>query len=137
MRVISIFWWPGRAAMASSRMPRLMAWVARVWRSRCGWGPATSRLRRPDVAEVRGGPGAGQPDEVGVQGHVPVVAELAERDPQPVPGADLHDRVRVQAGQLPGPHAGAGQQLGHEPVTRAGAGPGRGHRPGRAAVAGE
>jgi hypothetical protein len=51
-------------------------------------------LAGSDVVEVRGGPGAEQPDEVGVQGHVPVVAELAERDPQPVPGADLHDRVR-------------------------------------------
>ena len=91
-------------------------------------------LVRADVVEVRGGPGAEQPDEVGVQGHVPVVAELAERDPQPVPGADLHDRVRVQARQLPGPHAGAGQQFDDEPVTRVGAGPGRGHQPGRVAV---
>jgi len=39
--------------MASSRMPRLMAWVARVWRSRCGWtpgtpaAPATRRTIRP------------------------------------------------------------------------------------------
>src|SRR5690348_11348767 len=41
MRVISIFWWPSRAAMASSRMPRLMAWVASVWRSRWGCTPGT------------------------------------------------------------------------------------------------
>ena len=136
-----------------------MAWVARVCRSRWGVHPGDAGragdaaddpgdevpvqraavvgdqpLVRADVVEVRGGPGAEQPDEVGVQGHVPVVAELAQRDPQPVPGADLHDRVRVQVRQLPGPHAGAGQQLDDEPVTRVGAGPGRGHQPGRVAV---
>src|SRR2546421_12974015 len=112
MRVISIFWWPSRAAMASSSMPRLMAWVGgqgvgepvRVdARDAGGTGDAADDppdevpvqraavvgdqpLVRADVVEVRGGPGAEQPDEVGVQGHVPVVAELAERDPQPVPG---------------------------------------------------
>src|SRR5262249_46011850 len=100
MRVISIFWWPSGAAMASSRMPRLMAWVARVWRSRCGWtpgtpaAPATRRtvppdevavqhaavvgdqpLVRADVLEVRGGPGGEQPDELRVQRHVAVVTE--------------------------------------------------------------
>ena len=95
---------------------------------------ATSRLCRADVGEVGRGPGGEQLDQVGVQGHVPVVAKLAERDPQPVPGADLHDRVGVQAGQLPGPHPGAGQQFDHEPVTGIGAGPGRGHEPGRVAV---
>ena len=91
-------------------------------------------LARADVVEVRGGPGGEQPDEVGVQGHVPVVAELAERDPQPVPGADLHDRVGVQVRQLPGPHPGAGQQLDDEPVAGVSAGPGRGHQPGRVTV---
>jgi len=51
-----------------------------------------------DVLQVRAGPRGQQCDQVGVQGHVPVVAELAERDPQPVPVPDLHDRVRVQVG---------------------------------------
>jgi hypothetical protein len=73
-------------------------------------------LVRADVLQVAGGPGGGQRDQVRVQRHVPVVAQLAGRDPQPVPRAGLHDRVRVQAGQLPGPHTGAGQQPGNEPV---------------------
>src|SRR6185312_5166463 len=83
-----------------------------------------------DVLEVGGGPGGEQLDELGVQRDVTAVAELAQRDAQPVPGADLDDRVGVQAGQLAGPHAGAGQQLDHEPVAGVGAGPGGGHQPG-------
>jgi hypothetical protein len=51
-----------------------------------------------DVLEVGGGPGGEQLDELGVQGDVAVVAELAQRDAQPVPGADEHDRVGLQAG---------------------------------------
>jgi hypothetical protein len=51
-----------------------------------------------DVLQVRAGPRGQQCDQVGVQGNLPVVAELAERDPQPVPVPDLHDRVRVQVG---------------------------------------
>ena len=39
-----------------------------------------------------------------------------------------------RSAELPGPHAGAGQQFDDEPVTRVGAGPGRGHQPGRVAV---
>ena len=50
------------------------------------------------------------------------------------PGADPHDRVGLEVGQLAGPHAGAGQQLDHEPVARVGAGPGGSHQPGRVAV---
>jgi hypothetical protein len=90
-----------------------------------------------DVLEVGGGPGGEQLDQLGVQWHVAVVAELAQRDPQPVPGADLDDRVGGQAGQFAGPHAGAGQQPGDQPVAGVGAGPGGGHQPGRVAVAGE
>ena len=148
--------------MASSRMPRLMAWVASVWRSRCGCTPgtpaarptretirpimcrssgprwsATSRLCAADVLQVGRGPGGEQLCELGVQRDVAVVAELAQRDPQPVPGADLDDRVGVEVGQLAGPHAGAGQQLDDEPVAGVGAGPGGGHQPGGVAVAGE
>ena len=69
-----------------------------------------------------------------MQGHVPVVAELAQRDAQPVPGADPHHRVGVEVSQLPGPHPGAGQQLYHQPVARVGAGPGGGHELGGVAV---
>jgi hypothetical protein len=83
-----------------------------------------------DVLEVGGGPGGEQLHQVGVQGHVPVIAELAQRDAQPVPGADPHHRVGVETGQLAGPHPGAGEQLDHEPVARVGAGPGGGHQPG-------
>ena len=95
-------------------MPRLIAWVARVCRSRCGGGE--------------------QAHQFGVQRHIAVFADLAQRNAQPVPGADPHHRVGVQVGQLPGPHPGAGQQFDHEPVTRVGAGPGGGHQPGGVAV---
>ena len=72
--------------MASSRMPRLMAWVASVCRSWWGWTPetpaarptrrtirpmtcrssgprwsATRRLLAADVLDVGGGPGGEQP----------------------------------------------------------------------------
>src|SRR5258707_909154 len=77
-----------------------------------------------DVLEVGRGPGGEQLDELGVQRDVAVIAELAQRDPQPVPGADEHDRVGVQAGQLAGPHARPGQQFDDEPVAGIGAGPG-------------
>jgi hypothetical protein len=145
--------------MASSRMPRLMAWVASVCRSpvRVHSGDACrsadpgddaadevaveraavvgdQALAVADVLEVGRGPGGEQLHQVGVQRHVAVVAELAERDPQPVPGADLDDRVGVEAGQLSGPHAGPGQQLDHQPVAGIGTGPGSGHQPGGVAV---
>jgi hypothetical protein len=90
-----------------------------------------------DVLQVGRGPGGEQVCELGVQRDVAVVAELAQRDPQPVPGADLDDRVGLQPGELAGPHAGAGQQLDHQPVAGVGAGPGGGHQPGGVAVARE
>ena len=50
---------------------------------------------------------------VGDQGHqlrvqrdVAVVVQLADRDVQPVPGADLHDRVVLEGDQLADPQAG-------------------------------
>jgi len=61
-------------------------------------------LAAADVLEVVRGPGGEEAGELGVQRHVAVVAELAQRDAQPVPGADPHHRVGVQIGQLPGPH---------------------------------
>ena len=137
-----------------------MAWVASVRRSRPGvhagdaGGPADAggdaagevavqgaavagdqALMPADVLEVSGGPAGEQPGQLGVQRDVAVVAELAQRDPQPVPGADLDDRVGVQAGEFAGPHAGPGQQLDDQPVAGVGAGPGGGHQPGRVAVA--
>src|SRR6266496_1775462 len=118
MRVISMDRCPSSAAIASRRMPRLIAWVARVWRS--WWmdfhfaGPpdapdnasdlvtvqrsAVVGGKTPmaaDVLQVGGGPGGKQLDELGVERHVAVVAELAERDAQPVALADAHDRVGV------------------------------------------
>jgi hypothetical protein len=75
-----------------------------------------------DAIEVGCGPGGKQPHELGVQRDVAVVAELAERDAQPVPGADLGDRVSFQACEFAGPHAGAGQQLDHQLVAGVGAG---------------
>jgi hypothetical protein len=70
-----------------------------------------------DVVEVGSGPGGEQAHQFGVQGDVAVVAELAQRDAQPVPGADPHHRVGVETGQLTGPHPGPGEQLDHEPVA--------------------
>ena len=64
-----------------------------------------------DVVEVGGGPGGEELDELGVQRHVAVVAELAERDAQPVGRADEDDGVGFEIGELAGPHAGAGEQL--------------------------
>ena len=87
-----------------------------------------------DVLEVGGGPGGEQRGQLGVQRDVPVVAELAERDAQPVGGADEDDRVGFQAGELAGPHPGPGQQFQDEPVAGVGGGPGGAHQPGRVAV---
>ena len=81
----------------------------------------------PDVVGVGGGPLGEELDEVGVQGDEAVVAELADRDPQPVGVADLGDGVGGQVAQLAGPQAGAGQHLDDEPIARAGGG--RGRRP--------
>jgi hypothetical protein len=87
------------------------------------------------VLEVGGGPAGERVCQLGVQRHVAVVAELAERDAQPVAGADLDDRVGLQVGELAGAHPGPGQQLDDQPVAGVGAGPGGGHQPGGVAVA--
>lgn len=86
------------------------------------------------MVEVVRGPGRQQGDEFGVQWDVAVVAELAERDPQPVPVTDEHDGVRVEVGQFAGPHAGPGEQFDDQPVTIVGAGACRGHQLGGVAV---
>ena len=95
---------------------------------------ATSRLQRRMCSRLAAVQAASSSTSSGCSGHVAVVAELAQRDPQPVPGADLDDRVGVQAGQFAGPHAGAGQQLDHQPVAGISAGPGGGHQLGGVAV---
>lgn len=91
--------------MASRRMPRLMAWVARVWRSR--WGVhvvdagdgadagddavdgssvdacvvvGEQAAAVADVFAVGGGPFGEQFDDVGVHGDHAVVAEFADGD---------------------------------------------------------
>jgi hypothetical protein len=54
--------WPSSAAMASRVMPRLMAWVARVCRSWCGWmcgrpaAPPALLIRRVMVCRSSGRP---------------------------------------------------------------------------------
>ena len=70
-----------------------------------------------DVFEVGRGPVGEQLDEVGVQRDVAVVAELADRDPQPVAVADQHDRVGGEVAEFAGAQAGAGEQLDDEPVA--------------------
>src|ERR687897_3561 len=113
MRVISRERCPSRAAMASRRMPRLMAWVARVWRSWWGWTwsmpavrptrptmrPTWWRAIGPRGAAVRG---RGWGVEVGVEGDVAVVAELAERHAQPVGLADADDGVGGEIAEFAG-----------------------------------
>ena len=79
------------------------------------------------MVEVGRGPLAEQGDQLRVQGDVAVVAQLAERDPQPVVAADLHDGVGLEIGEFAGAHAGAGEQLDNEAVAWVGAGAGGGH----------
>ena len=61
-----------------------------------------------------------------MQGQVPVLAELADRDVQPWPGADVDHGIGVQAGELADPQPGAQQHLDgdadeHPPVGLGGA----------------
>ncbi len=112
--------------MASSRMPRLVACVARVWRS--WWGvdidasgssdaaddaPDGVPVERPAmigdepvvVAHRLGlfcGPACEQIDEIRVQWHVAIVAELSERDAKPVVHSDQHDRVGGEVAEFAG-----------------------------------
>ena len=62
-----------------------------------------------DVVEVGGGPVGEERDEVGVQRDVAVVAELADRDAEPVAVADLGDGVGGEVAELAGAQAGAGR----------------------------
>jgi hypothetical protein len=58
---------------------------------------------------------ADQVDQVWVQRQVTVIVKFPDRDVQPVPGADLHDRVRTQTGQFADPQPGAQQHLADHP----------------------
>ena len=87
-----------------------------------------------DVVEVLGGPVGEQGDEVGVQRHVAVVAEFADRDAQPVAVTDEHDGVGVEVAELTGAQPGAGEHFDDEPVAGIGGGAGGGHQPGGVAV---
>ena len=98
-------------------------------RGPAGRGGRRSDAVAADVVEVSRGPGGEQASATfGVRRHVAVVAELAQRDAQPVPGADQHHRIGVEIGQYAGPHPGPGEQFDHEPVTGVGAGPRGGHQ---------
>ena len=47
----------------------------------------------------------------------PVVAQLADRDPEPVGVPEHGDGVGGQVAELARPHAGPGQQLDHQPIA--------------------
>ena len=55
-----------------------------------------------DVLGVGGGPLGEQPDEVGVRRDEAVVAEVADRDPEPMPILDLGDGVGGEVARLTG-----------------------------------
>ena len=122
--------------MASRLIPRLMAWVASVWRSWCAVtcpipasaprpaqrvgdaqrGDGTVAFEQEPVGAQAGGPVVGDPVveqglELRVEGDVAVVVELADRDAEPVGGADLDDGVDGERPELARAHPGAGQQL--------------------------
>ena len=73
----------------------------------------------------------------GVERDVPVGVQLADRDVQPLPVADGHDRVRRQAQELAFAQRGAGENLDADPVEQVGHVAGGGHQPGGVGVAGE
>jgi hypothetical protein len=52
--------------------------------------------------------------QLGVQRQVAVLAELADRDVQPGPGADEHDSIGPQAGELTDPQPGAQQHFNRD-----------------------
>jgi len=65
--------------------------------------------------DVPGPVGIDQGDQLRVQRQVAVLAELADRDVQPGPGADEHDGISAQAGELADPQPGAQQHLHGDP----------------------
>ena len=88
-----------------------------------------------DVLEIACGPGCQESDQPGVQRHVPVVAEHAQRDAQPVAGADAHDRVGFQSASSPARASSSTTRRSRGPVLAArrihpASRPGAGDRPG-------
>ena len=74
---------------------------------------------RADVGQVSGGPGCCELDEVGVEGHVAVVAELSVRDPQPVSRSDADDCVGLEVSEPACAHPfSRGHPLWRKPVLR-------------------
>jgi hypothetical protein len=67
--------------------------------------------QRVDRVHVRGAVLVDQGDQVRVQRQVAVIAELADRDVQPRPGADLHHGVGLQGGVLADPQPRPQQHL--------------------------
>ena len=67
--------------------------------------------QRVICGDVPGPVGIDEGDQLGVQGQVAVLAELANRDMQPGPGADEHDGIGAQAGVFADPQPSAQQHL--------------------------
>src|SRR3954468_5608503 len=75
-------------------------------------------IRAQPLGPVVGNPVVEQLFELRVQRNVAVVVQLADRDPQPVGRADLHDRVNGEGQQLATADPGAGKQLDDQPGQR-------------------
>ncbi|GLB92574.1 hypothetical protein Mkiyose1088_18080 [Mycobacterium kiyosense] len=56
--------------------------------------------------------------ELRVQRDVAVIVQFADRDPQPVSRADLHDRIGSEGQQLAAADPSAGKQLDDQPRQR-------------------
>lgn len=67
-----------------------------------------------DVLKVVGAPCSQQFDEMAVQWHVAVIAELAYRHAQPVAVADAHHGISCEVTQLTRAQPGVGQRLDDE-----------------------
>ena len=89
---------------------------------------------RSPVGPVVGDPVVEEFFQLRVQGNVAVVVQLADRDPQPVGGADLHDRVDGQFEQFAAADAGAGEQFDDQPGQRIRVGAGGAQQLGRGGV---
>ena len=83
---------------------------------------------------VVGDPVVEQLFQLWVQRDVAVVVQFADRDPQPVGGADLHDGVDGEGEQLAAADAGAGEQFDDQPGQRIGVGAGGAQQLGRGGV---
>ncbi len=85
-------------------------------------------LLGPDVLAVVRRPSGQQHHQLGVEGDEPVIAKLADRDPQPIGIPDQRDGVGGKATELTGPHSGVGQHLDHQPIARESVGPSGSHQ---------